>query len=140
MNLSATKLPVDRFLRTLYLGDRGIDSVHLDLRDNTVVVTVNLLSRIRSPDGRWDFYSAEDIVGARLVFTGVTAFSMDPPGLLPDDFIYSISAVPLDANRWRFVIEVGSANAGMTNEVTISVDGADAHLEDPRVPGVPIRE
>jgi hypothetical protein len=133
------------FLRTVYVGDRACKAICLESWQRQVVIKVDLLSRIRSPSGEWQYYSAEDIPDGRIVFTGVEAVRFEPAGPLPNDLINEISAKPAGANgaseRWAFEVSIGSiAPDGSTTEVVMWLVGTGLHLEDPRQPGVPIHE
>jgi hypothetical protein len=133
------------FLRTVYVGDRACKAICLESWRGQVAIEVDLISRIRSPSGEWQYYSAEDISGGRIVFTGVEDVRFEPAGPLPNDFINEISAAPAGANeageRWAFEVSIGSvAPDGTTTEVVVRLVGGGVHLEDPERPGVPIRE
>ncbi len=132
------------FLRTVYVGDRACKAIRIESWMKEVVLEVDEISRIRSPSGQWDFYTAEDIPDGRIVFTGVEAISFEPPGPVPNDFINEISARPAGGEpekRWVFEASISSvAPDGSSTEVTVRIIGADIHLEDPARAGVKIRE
>ncbi len=133
------------FLRTVYVGDRACKAILIESWKEQVALEVNLLSRIRSPSGKWEYYSAEDIPDGRIVFTGVEAIEFDPPGPLPNDLINEISVKPADTSaetsRWVFEASIGSvAPDGSSTEIIVRVTGTGVHLEDPKRPGVQIRE
>jgi hypothetical protein len=133
------------FLRTIYVGDRACRAILIESWKTQVALEVDVISRIRSPSGNWEHYSAEDIPGGRIVFSGVETIQLDPSGPLPNDLINEISAKPAGANagneRWAFEISIGSvAHDGSSTEVVVRLIGSSVHLEDPRRPGVEIRE
>lgn len=105
---------------------------------------VDQISRIRSASGDWELYTAEDIRGGMIVFEGVEAVQLEPPGPLPNDLISGLSVRPVsDGNgqRWIFEASIGSVGAdGRSTEVTVRIVGAGVHLEDPARPGLEIRE
>lgn len=135
------------FLRTIYLGDRACKSILIDGWRDRVLLQVTLLSRIRSPSGEWEFYSAEDIVDGAIVFTGVDSIRFDPPGPLPNDYIHGIEVEERSGSAQRshvFRIHVSSgerqANPPHYREVFIEIVAEGIHLEDPSRPGVAIVE
>lgn len=83
----------EEIVRTIYLGDRGIKKIVLNYFDCTVNVQIDQISRIRSSDGLWNYYSNEDIANGFLTFGGVRSFVIEPPGAVPDDFIWSLPAL-----------------------------------------------
>jgi hypothetical protein len=127
------------------MGDRACKAIHIESWKNQIVLEVDLLSRIRSPSGHWEFYSAEDISDGKIVFTGVEGVEFEPSGPLPNDLINEIQIEPMEASggreRWLFEASIGSvAPDGRTTEIIVRVTAAGFHLEDPRRPGVEIRE
>jgi hypothetical protein len=99
------------FLGTVYLGDRACKSIHIEGWKQRVVLEVDLISRVRSPSGNWELYSAEDIPDGRIVFSGVEDVQFDPPGPLPNDLINEISARPADGEkRWLFEASISSVD------------------------------
>lgn len=130
-------------LRTIYLGDRACKGITIDGWNARVSIHVDVVSRIRSKNGRWDHYTDEDIVDGRLVFTRVRALRMDPSGPIPNDFINDVRVVGAPegpaGGEYTFVLSVGSVDdAAVTTEVVMEVRAEGLHLEDPRRPGVAI--
>ena len=137
--------PPGVFLSSVYLGDRACKSIHIDGWKSEVHVEVDRISRIRSSSGHWDFYSDEDIVDGRLVFTGVRSIRFDPSGAIPNDLIHEIgvrsAASPSDVGVWVFHMSMGSVAAdGTTTEVLLEIIATDVHLEDPARAGAKIRD
>jgi hypothetical protein len=140
--------PID-LLKTIYLGDRGCKGILIDGWNSSVALHATVISRIRSTTGRWEYYTAEDIVDGRIVFTGVRSFGMSPAGPIPNDFINEITATAFsadgrDANSgetpYRFKISISSVDmAGAWTEITIEITADGLHLEDPGNPGAVIR-
>lgn len=134
------------FLRTLYLGDRACKAILLDGWGEQVKVQVNQISRVRSPDGRWNFYSEEDIVDGFIVFSGVSSVVFAPPGPLPMDFISDFVVEPLGepdsttgGERFLFRMSIGAnTQEGRQTEVEVAVTATGIHLEDPARPGAVI--
>jgi hypothetical protein len=139
-----TALTPAEFLRTVYVGDRACKAIRIEGWKQEVVLEVDQLSRIRSPSGNWEFYTAEDIPDGRVVFSGVEAIHFEPSGPLPNDFINEISARPASGEsdkRWEFEASINSVGPdGSSTEVTIRIIGSDVHLEDPARGDLKIRE
>lgn len=135
------------FLKTIYLGDRGLKNILIDGWNNRVVLQIDLISRVRDASGYWNFYSDEDIADGFLVFTGVESIRVDPPGLIPNDFIDVIGAERLEGKaQERFCVRF-STPASVTRPDGVTVlDGVTeivakgVHLEDPARPGLQIIE
>jgi Family of unknown function (DUF6258) len=132
--------PVE-LLRTVYLGDRSCKAIVIEGWTGRVSLQVDVISRIRSPSGTWDFYADEDIPDGRLVFTEVSRIGLEPSGPVPNDLINEIRVTDVRDLRsgkcaFVFVISVSSVDAaGASTEVTIEIQAEGLHLEDPRKPG-----
>jgi len=129
----------DQLLKSVYLGDRACRGLRLDTVNKRFEVVVDLISRIRSADGLWNYYSEEDIPDGRLVFENVSAVSLEPPGPLPNDYILGIS-VEQQEDRFVFKIRVASVEAEGSCEVTITIHASEFYLSDPRTPDARIRD
>ena len=141
-----------QFVGTIYLGDRACKSILIDGWNSRVYIHVDAISRIRSPSGNWEFYTDEDILEGRIVFTDVDSIAIDPSGCLPNDSIESLNVESLskhtggdESEGFLFKLQVFSAqkrepaNASYV-KVTVSIRAKSIHLEDPSRPGVEIRE
>jgi hypothetical protein len=132
-------------LKTVYLGDRACKGVYIDGWKSKVSIHIDVISRIRSRSGTWDYYTAEDIADGCLVFTEVTNIRLDPSGPVPNDLINEIKVddradVRSGKKGLLFLILVGSVDeTGVSTEVTIEVQATGLHLEDPARPGLEIR-
>jgi hypothetical protein len=128
-------------LKTIYLGDRACKGIYIDGWNGSVSLHVDVISRIRSPSGTWDYYADEDIPDGRLVFTGVTGIRFDPSGPVPNDLIHEIRVVDVQDLRsgkelFLFVLSISSVDeAGTPTEVKLEIHAANLHLEDPRRAG-----
>lgn len=85
---------IAEFLKTVYLGDRGLKGLRLDLWDNRLALQVDCISRVRGD--RWNFYSDEDIENGLIVFEGVRHVAIEPVGVWPESFINELRAEPSD--------------------------------------------
>lgn len=133
-------------LKTIYLGDRACKMLCIEGWTSKVVVQVDVISRIRSATGTWDYYTDEDIPDGRLVFCGVRQVRIDPPGPLPNDLINELAVTECadtgsGRSSYLFTLSVGSVDeAGASTEVTVEIEADDLHIIDPRVPGTEIKE
>lgn len=129
----------DVFIQTIYLGDRCLKGISIFPWENRVELQVDLISRIRSPTGNWEFYSDEDIPDGRLVINDVQSLQFLPSGPVPNDVIESISAEPLPNGRYEIVLNVEAVHAdAQATLVRITLNAATIHLESPDRPGIPI--
>lgn len=131
----------NELVRTLYLGDRSVKRVCIDSWSNSVRIQIDEISRIRSPDGIWNFYSDENIKDAEIVLTDVESVRLEPSGPLPNDSIESVSVEPGAEGTFEFMMRVVSANVDLpTTVVTIYVRAKDIYLFDPTRPNLRIRD
>jgi hypothetical protein len=137
------------FLRTIYLGDRGLESIYIDGINERVVLSIDLISRIRSATGEWSYYADEDIEHGQIVFTGAKHIYFDPPGIIPNDYIELRSAEFLPADNtytpercFRVQFSVASSiDAKRGQDIIggfITIIASGVHLEDPLNSGTPI--
>ena len=135
---------IDHFLRTIYLGDRACKAITFDGWNKRVSLIINEISRVRSESGNWEYYNDENIVDAALVFTGVKAAALSPPGALPSDEIDILSVEPINAAGSLFRIKfhmVGSVpQSEALHDLELEVIAEGVHLEDPSQPGLEIVE
>jgi hypothetical protein len=133
-------------LKTVYLGDRACKAILLEGWDKRVVVHVDVISRIRSETGSWDFYTAEDIPDGRLVFAEVRQVRFEPSGPVPNDLINELVVSTIVESSvgkpvYTFSLSVGSVDdAGRSTEVLVEIKARDVYLQDPRTPAREIRE
>src|SRR5262245_39297648 len=131
-----------QFLRTIYLGDRGLKSLLIDSESARVVLTIDRISRCNDTTGRWDFRNIDDIVDGRIVLTGVTWIALEPAGYIPNDYINEFVVEPLESTAaeyrgapYLFKFSVGHVSkfGGKVEsaEVLVKVAAKAVHLEDP---------
>lgn len=58
------------FVRSLYLGDRACKAITMDGWNASIRISVDTISRVRSPSAEWDYYTAEDVADGVLVLGG----------------------------------------------------------------------
>jgi hypothetical protein len=130
-------------MRSVYLGDRACKSIIMDGWNRRLSFQIDVLSRIRSTSGYWNFYSAEDIIDGWLVFSEVGELCGDFRGLLPNDFI-DLRVMTMEASTSQGLVFACEAvlgavdEAANTSEVRLQFQAQRLHLEDPSKPGVRI--
>lgn len=92
---------------------------------------VDLISRIRSASGSWDFYADEDVENGFIVFKNVKYFSMAPEGLFPNDLINYVSVEKDNQEGFLvFVLGIDSADEqGQSEEVQIRIVAESVLIE-----------
>ena len=95
-----------KFLKTIYLGDRGVTGISMDSVRKTVKIHIDCISRVRGEN--WNYYTDEDLENASIVFTGCRKFFFDTNGILPSDFIEIESLEQLADNEYSIVFDVSS--------------------------------
>lgn len=131
------------FINTIYLGDRFCKSILIDGYNERVKIQINMISRIRSASGNWDYYNDENIENGLIVFTGVKSILLEPQGFLPNDEIELVSAEPIEGDEAKFLFNISAASCdqqGKYTKVEVSVLAEGIHLEDPSKPDVEIIE
>lgn len=96
--------PID-LLKSVYLGDRGVEWIQYDNQLRQLKVCVDLISRVRASDGEWSFYSKEDLKNGILVFDGVSGLHFDPSGSTINSFLHALEFEALGGGNYRCVIE-----------------------------------
>jgi hypothetical protein len=121
------------FIRTIYLGDRGLKSILIDSWNSEVKIQVTCISRVRGKT--WNYYTKEDLPDGFLVFEGVRSIEFEPTGVIPNDLINDLRAEPL-AGGFMIVMQVDSVNdVGDRTEVLIRLHADSMALEDHAHPG-----
>ena len=124
--------------QSIYLGDRAIKLIILDGWNELAKVQVDSISRVRSADGKWDYYTAEDIEDGFLVFGNVRLFAISPTGAIPKDYVTSFElnyGQPSNEVFRAHIVTAGVLPTGERGEIAIEVVGDVFYLEDPNRPG-----
>ena len=95
-----------RFLKTIYLGDRGVTGISMDSVRKTVKIHIDYISRVRGKN--WNYYTDEDLENGAIVFSGCKKFFFDTNGMLPSDFIDIESVEQTAADEYTIVFDVSS--------------------------------
>ncbi|WP_291581518.1 DUF6258 family protein [Clostridium sp. UBA6640] len=132
---------LEKFLETIYVGDRFVKSIIIDSQRKEIKIQINLISRIRSDDGMWNFYNDENIKDGLIVFTDVETFSFNPQGIIPNDELYDwkIRKMFEDESQYEIELYMGSYNKyGECQEVKLKLKAKGVYLEDPLNPEIKI--
>jgi len=132
-------MELERFMRSIYLGDRACKSVLMDGLNREIKIQIDCISRVRSES--WDYHTAEDLVDGFLVFEDVEGVTFTPPGRMPNDWIEwaSVAEDIAQPGMNRFVIKAGSVDEqGNDVEIELLIIAKAVALEDSK--GVRIRE
>jgi hypothetical protein len=119
------------FANTIYLGDRGCEEIIIDTIKSLVRIKIDLISRIRSPDGQWNYYQDENIENGYIVFCGINSFKINSNGLLPNDFIISLEVEPFNEedDSWKSSFKVVGMHGMDSEEVELSMIFSTMHIE-----------
>ena len=70
---------------SIYLGDRYCKGIYFDSECERITIIVDEVSRVI--DGEWNYYTAEDIKNAKIVFEEISRLSINADGFFPNDYI-----------------------------------------------------
>lgn len=93
--------PID-FVDSIYLGDRGCLKIVLDGIKKEIWIQVDNISRIRSPDGKWNYYNDENIENGYIVFEDVYSIDWSGDKRIPNDYIGCLIAKKREDERYNF--------------------------------------
>ena len=88
------KDPID-FVESIYLGDRGLKAIVIDVWRGTVSFKVDLISRLEPGTRSWNYYAGGDIADGMIVLTTVESIQISPPGYIPNDYINSFDVAEI---------------------------------------------
>jgi hypothetical protein len=120
--------PVD-FMKTVYLGDRGIKGYMIDSWNQIARLHITEISRVRSSDGQWHFYNEENLIDGRIVFEHIASFTIDPPGAVLDDFIEEEETKPYRDDQFYIRFSCGGTLGGNAVRATLEIIFKAMYLE-----------
>ncbi|WP_291581530.1 DUF6258 family protein [Clostridium sp. UBA6640] len=134
-------MKIKEFINTIYLGDRWLKSIIVDSVNSKLKLQVNVISRIRSEDGFWNYYNDENIEDGFIVFTDVESLEISPQGVIPNDEIcdYEVNIINDNASEVIFYIGSYDKNNNYT-EAKLRLVAGGIYLEDPKQPNKEIRD
>lgn len=134
-------MKIKEFINTIYLGDRWLKSIIVDSVNSKLKLQVNLISRIRSEDGFWNYYNDENIEDGFIVFTDVESLEMSPQGVIPNDEINNYEINITNDNVSEVIFYIGSYDKNNNyTEVKLSFVAGGIYLEDPKQPNKEISD
>lgn len=118
----------EQFLKTIYLGDRGVMGYELrsDLEEFRILIdSISLIT-----GDAWDPNCDPEFPNAKLLFTGVKAVTFSPPGALPNDYIHSLICSRSEAmDALDFILECDASDSHGSVMMTIKVSANSISLE-----------
>lgn len=92
---------------------------------------IDFISRVRSQDGKWNFYIEEDIENGYIVFIGVDFFSMEPKGVIPNSEMHDWEVKEIEDQMFEINLFMGAYKEdGDYEEVKAILICRDICLED----------
>lgn len=129
---------IEDFLKSIYLGDRYCISEIYDKKNKLYQIHMNCISRIRSNDGEWHFYTDEDIENGIIMFEGIEEITRENKKELNDE-IYEIEIIGKEKEFIQFCIYGSNVNdEGITTDVNIYIKAKELYVMDPKKKGVKI--
>ena len=121
-----------KFINTIYLGDRGITGINIDSEHMSVKIQVDVISRIRSADGNWNFYTDEDIPNGKIVFNGCKRFILDSQGIIPSDFIDISEISKVGDEEYKIIFDASQYDFYQKKNIpiTIQIVFSEVYIED----------
>lgn len=121
-----------QFIKTIYLGDRCITGINIDSEHMSVKIQVDVISRIRSNDGNWNFYTDEDIPNGKIVFNGCKKFILDSQGVIPSDFIDISEISKIENEEYKIVFDASQYDFYQKKHIpiTIQIVFSEVYIED----------
>ena len=121
-----------KFINTIYLGDRSITGINIDSEHMSVKIQVDVISRIRSADGNWNFYADEDIPNGKIVFNGCKRFILDSQGIIPSDFIDISEISKVGDEEYKIIFDASQYDFYQKKNIpiTIQIVFSEVYIED----------
>lgn len=122
---------IRQFMKTIYLGDRALKEIVIDSYNNEIKLKIDCISRIRDSEGMWNYYNDENIEDGYIVFSDIQTFSMEPKGVIPNDYINDWKCEEIGKEIYEIVFNIGSYNSeNQYRETTICIHARNICLED----------
>ena len=120
------------FIKTLYIKERTIEALELDVTHSRLTLKIDRLSRIRSADGDWDFYTAEDIEHCRIIFAGCTCFELATAGRIPRELVGIARLCKLEPHKYYIEIDASQYDFDLHDvaDNKIKITFTEIYLED----------
>ena len=121
-----------KFINTIYLGDRCITGINIDSEHMSVKIQVDVISRIRSADGNWNFYTDEDVPNGKIVFNGCKRFILDSQGIIPSDFIDISEISKVGDEEYKIIFDASQYDFYQKRNIpiTIQIVFSEVYIED----------
>jgi hypothetical protein len=133
-------MQIRELIKTIYLGDRYCKKIIIDSDQNKILIQIDNISRIRSKSGEWNFYTDEDIIDGYIVFNNVKSISFYPSGFIPNDLINIFEIKKRSDDNFNFFLSIDSVDKnGNHTDVELNIISEGFHLEDPKKPGIIIK-
>lgn len=140
-NRAELLMNIEGFVKSIYLGDRACKKIFIDSWSQELSIEIDTISRIRSADGNWNYYDAEDIENGQLVFGKVKKVFFDENGNIPNDRINCFNVSSEDDGNYCFTFFADSvADDGANSEVKLMIVAETIGLRDPLNPEVLITD
>lgn len=123
---------IEEFVKSIYLGDRYCIMEIYDEKKKQYQIHMNCISRIRSNDGEWNFYTDEDIESGIISFEGVEEIVRENEIELNDE-IYEIEIVHREMDFIQFCVHGSNVNdEATTTDVNVLVKAKSICLINPQ--------
>lgn len=131
---------IEKFVKSIYLGDRYCVLEIYDKENKRYQIHMNCISRIRSNDGEWNYYTDEDIESGIISFEGVEEIVREN-GIALNDEIYEIEIISREKDFIQFCIHGSNVNdEAIATDVNVFIKAKSICLINPQNPEVRITE
>ena len=123
-----------QFLNSVYLGDRGITGFTVDSSNMTIKIHIDIISRIRSKDGNWNYYTDEDVPNGKIVFCGCKKFVLDSHGIIPNGFIDINEISKINNDEYKIIFDMSQYDFSQKKFIPVSLQivFSEVYIEDDR--------
>ena len=106
---------IQEILKSFYVGDEACKSITIDGWNKEVRIQVTCIYR-----GPGVLEGA--LVGGQILFRGVSSIEITPAGIVPNDLINDIRAIPVEGRLHAFELSIDSATEeGLHTEVIVRI-------------------